>query len=227
MLKRAFVPLSVLCLSLTIGVPSPAALIGVTGGLSSAGTAPAIIGAPANVLDDDVVNSGMQGFNEAQGVTTTVAHTIDGGGTIPIGTVVNSHMIFLNNRGDTRLSHADVDWTFDGPVLGVMSDSPGFLEAASTPELGSPLTNYTVTFPGSGDAAPFNARGLESGSIDNYSMVNAFTLRVSMVVTEPGDWIRVVTAPATVPEPASLFAFGGLFGVTALGYLWRRKRTRG
>ena len=51
----------------------------VSGPVSSMGTLPQIIAAPAHVLDDIVSNTGMQGFNEAQGVLTTVAHAVDGG----------------------------------------------------------------------------------------------------------------------------------------------------
>jgi hypothetical protein len=33
-----------------------------------------------------------------EGFTTTVAHGIDGGGSIAAGTLVDSHMIFLNSQ---------------------------------------------------------------------------------------------------------------------------------
>lgn len=46
-------------------------------------------------------------------------------------------------------------WTFDGPVLGVMSAPNGTLEVASSPLLGAPGTAYP--------AAPFPARGQEVG----------------------------------------------------------------
>lgn len=162
----------------------------------------------------------MQGFNEAQGVLTTVAHGIDGPGSIPAGTRVDSHMIFLNSAGFTALSHLRVDWVFDGPILGVMSDIGGTREAASTFELGNPATNYTLVFAGSGPAAPFLARGMEFA--DSYTILNPYTLRVSMRVTEPGDWIRVVTAP--MPEPASIYAFAGMLGLGAIGCVYRRRR---
>ena len=211
-----------------LSTSAQATLISVAGPASSAGTAPAIIAAPSDALDDIVTNTGMQGFDEAQGVTTSVAHAIDGGGFIPAGTVVDSHMIFLNSTGSALLSHSSVDWVFSGTILGIMSDSGGTLEAASTFELGNPATNYTVTFVGSGPAAPFTARGLESNNGtgvggDGYALLNPTTLRVGMRVTEPGDWIRVVTA-TSVPEPFTLALFA--IGLAGLGFAGcRTKKT--
>lgn len=203
-----------------------AALVSVSGPLSSSGVAPAIIGAPLHALDDIVTNLSMQGFDEAQGIVTSVSHGIDGGGSIAAKTRVDSHMIFLNSPGGLALSHFSVDWTFDGVILGIMSDSGGTREANSTFELGNPGTNYTATFPGSGPAAPFGARGIESNNggvgpfpTDGYSILNPTTLRVGMSVTEPGDWIRVVTA-TPIPEPSIM----ALFGVALLGIGFARRR---
>ena len=182
-----------------------AVIVSVSGPNSSAATAPAIIPAPTDILEDFVTNTGMQGFDEAQGVLTTVAHKIDGGGAVPAGTLVDSHMIFLNTPGSGLTTHFQVDWTFSQPILGVMSDQGGNLEAASTFELGAPGTNYTTTFPGSGAAAPYGARGHEAqggggGVIDGYALLSPYTLRVDMRVSEPGDWIRVITLAPTEVE---------------------------
>ncbi|MDX1577519.1 MAG: PEP-CTERM sorting domain-containing protein, partial [Gemmatimonadota bacterium] len=78
--------------------------------------------------------------------------------------------------------------------------------------LGAPGTIYS---------GPLAARGLESN--DNYIINNNF-LTVDMSVTEPGDWIRVVTASdRVVPEPGTLLLLGtGLAGAAVA----RRRRNR-
>lgn len=209
---------------LLIAVITPsvsASIAGVAGGLSSAG-APAVIltTPPLHLLDDNTTNRAMQGFDEGQGVKTTLAYSIDGGGVIPIGTVVNSHMIFLNSDGRIRVTHEEVTWTFDGEILGVMSDSSGFLEAFSTGELGNSETNYTETSSGSGDGAPYRFRGLEGN--DKYT-IDGNLLTISMSVREPGDWIRVITTLPSVPEPGSL-AIWTLMGCMGMAVVWRKRR---
>lgn len=195
-------------------------IMGVSGGLSSAG-APAVIltTPPSHLLDDNATNQGMQGFDEAQGVKTTLAYTVDGGGVIPIGTVVDSHMIFLNSDGRLRISHEAVTWTFDGEILGVMSDSSGFLEAFSSGELGNSETNYTETSSGSGEAAPYRLRGLEGD--DKYT-ISGNLLTITMSVKEPGDWIRVITSLPSVPEPSSLFIWF-VISIVGMAVVWRQR----
>jgi hypothetical protein len=88
-----------------------------------------------------------------------------------------------------------------------MSDRHGDLEAASTGILGALGTTYPAT--------GFAARGMESGGNgiydDSYSIAGKF-LTVDMYVSQPGDWIRVVTAPVPVPAAAwmGLMLMGGL-----------------
>lgn len=190
-----------------------AAIIGVTqGSWSTTGTAcaptdAAIVGAPSQVLNGAVTNCAQQGFNEKQDVTLLANLAVDAG-SIASGTVVDSHMIFLNGTGST-LHNEGVIWEFDGDILGVMSDNDGELEEASSSILGAPGTTY----PANG----FNNRGLESG--DSYT-VNGRFLTVNMNVTQPGDWIRVVTA-APVPEPGTYAMLGA--GLLGLAFLRRRK----
>lgn len=224
-----------------IAAPIQAEIVSVIGPDSSAGFPPEIIAAPGDILDDCVTNTHMQGFDEAQGVVTTVDHTTDDG-VIPAGSVVDSHMIFLNSVGTGSLSHRNVEWTFDQEIIGVMSDQPGTLEAASTFELGAPGTNYTdvptapdTTPCGTNEAtgeraAPYPLRGQEAQNEcvnggEGY-VVFGDTIKVCMGVSEPGDWIRVITLgalavpvdikPGSCPNPLNVMD-RGVFPVAILG----------
>lgn len=195
-MKKTLISTIILVIGM-LPVTANAEIIDVSGPPSSEGTPPEIIPAPTDVLDDVVTNTGMQGFDEAQGVETTIDYNINGG-VIPAGTLVNSHMIFLNapEEMSSTLSHAGIVWTFSQPILGIMADGPGNFEAASSPELGASSTNYTV--PGPGDqAAPFGARGLEGG--DSY-LIEGNQITLTMQVSQPGDWMRVITSAPTA-EP--------------------------
>lgn len=215
-MRNLLVGASALCL--LIATASQAAIMSVAGPQSSygapppSGAPPQIIGAPGDVSDDAAFNFGMQGFNEQQSFTLLAPLPVDGG-SIAAGTIVDSHMIFLNTgpgNSGTSNAHRNVTWTFAGAVLGVMSDVGGTLEAASSGFLGAGGTIYPAAFPN---------RGLESN--DSLSVFGN-TVTVSMFVTEPGDWIRVVTA--TVPEPTSALVFSGLLGIAVLTQ--RRRRWR-
>jgi len=187
-------------MALLVATPASALLVG----------GPDIIGAPASVADDapGAENDHQQAFNEQQGYTLLADLAIDGGSILK-GTKVNSHMIFLNSAGSTRIADNDVDWTFNGAILGVMSDGGGLLEAASNSFLGAAGTIY----PGA-----FNNRGMENSG-DGYAIFGN-VLNVDMLVTEPGDWIRVVTA---VPLPAAFPLYAA--GIALLGFMgWRRRK---
>lgn len=159
---------------------------------------PDIIAAPAYALNAKVTNTHMQAFNEAQDVVLAAALAVDGG-TIAAGTVVDSHMIFLNIPKTMASASDKQTWTFDGLILGVMSDRNGTLEAASSAFLGAAGTQYP--------AAGFSNRGLERG--DSY-VVNGNQITVDLTVTQPGDWIRVVTQSVGVPDAASTISLLGL-----------------
>lgn len=182
----------------------------VSGPSSSFGTVPAIIAAPPSALDASVTNTGMQGFNEKQGILTSAVYSIDGG-SIPIRTLVDSHMIFLNAPTKVpSLTHTGVDWTFSRPIIGVMSNYNGSYEVASTPQLGAAGTAYPGTY---------SARGMEGG--DWYSFAaGSNMLRVNMYVSQPGDWIRVVTSGPVVPVPGSVLL--GILGLCSAGLKLRK-----
>lgn len=199
------------------GVPARGALISVMGPDSTSGYAPEIIVAPSDTRNNATPYSRQVGFDEKQGVVLPGEVKVDGGVILATGTRVSSHMIYLERlRGPGQPAsvwHLGVDWTFDGPILGVMSSINGGREAASQSILGLDTTAY----------AQFSHRGMEAN--DTYS-VSGSTLTVNMKVTEPGDWIRVVTlAPprSRVPETGGWMAgvIGGLF-IAGLRRLARR-----
>lgn len=194
-----------LCLVAAMSVASNAAIIDVSNNNWLGGQ---IIDAPSMADNDDFGDDNYQyGFNEAQGVVLTEALTTTTG-TIKAGKHVNSHMIFLNHasKDDTSKLWADNTWTFDGKVLGVMHDTMGLHEAASTPLLGAAGTVY----PASG----YGYRGMEG---NDKIWVSGDTVRVFTKIKQPGDWIRVVTS---VPEPATL----PLFALAFAPLLMRRRR---
>jgi hypothetical protein len=169
--------------------------------------------AAVSVQEDSPTNTLQQGFNEQQGVMVGPGGLAVDGGTIAAGTRVDSHLIFLNSAGNARVE-TKAEWTFSGVILGVMSDSVGQLMKDSNATLAAFSDYFT-----SGSSLPFNAAGLEGN--DSYSGVGTSSLTLSMLVTEPGDWIRVVTV-SEVPVPAALF----LFAPALLGFLGLRRKAK-
>lgn len=206
----------------------------------SQGAAPTILSGadvPGDVNDDAAYNTGIQAFDEVQNFVLANDLNVDNGGTISAGTTVSSHMVFLNSGpGNNKLlivhgaggdKENDVSFQFDGEILGVMSDYDGGSEIDSSSFLGADSTVYPTT--------AFDARGLEGDTPwipgdkknDWYSFTDD-TISVGFRVTEPGDWIRVITAGtppgplAPVPVPASILLLGTALG--GFGLMARRRR---
>jgi len=224
--------LSAVAMALGVTVPARATIISVfdPDGSNLAGLA-AIIPAPADANNDGAFGIAQQGFDEAQGVVLPANIVVDGLGIIPIGTLVDSHMIFLNQEPgapNVGIQHFNVEWTFSGAILGIMSQSMGEMEVATSAFLGAPGTLYP--------AAPFSARGMENNGDglgpdgdgtpgpDGYAILDPFRLRVGMGVSEPGDWIRVITR-AQVPEPMTLALLGAGLVFAALSTRARREKS--
>ena len=180
--------------------PAQSAVLGVSGQGE-------IIGAPANVDDEargGVSNTLIQAFDEQQSVLLATDLTVDGG-TVVAGTRVDSHMLFYNPVNSTTVSNRTATFTFSGNIIGLMTDTNGNLEAASSSLLGATGTSY----PG-----PFSYRGLENDNTDSFT-VSGNTLTITMYASNPGDWIRVVTA-TPVPEPSTWLMLG-LAMLTVMG----------
>ncbi|MFT7235088.1 MAG: hypothetical protein ACI9QV_000659 [Methylophagaceae bacterium] len=197
--------------ALLLSAQAQAAIVSVSGGNG------VVINA-VSVQEDGRTNTFQEGFNEQQGVVLSSAVSIDGSTNIAAGTRVDSHLIFLNTDGGTQGYDKNL-WTFSGDILGVMSNTSGTLLMNSNNQLAAFADYFTA-----GSVGPFNALGLEQNNIngtqDGY-LVSGATLDLAMYVTEPGDWIRVVTV-SEVPVPAALF----LFAPALLGFLGLRKKSK-
>ena len=196
-MKRWFMSASALLVLIAFSPASSGAIISASG-------AGSIIGAPPSVAEDasggGATNTSQEGFDERQNVLLGGADLAAVNGALaaffaPLAAGrYHSHYIFLNTPETGPGAAATATWGFSGPIVGVISDPLGFGQAATHGILGNPGTFYPGAFP---------ANGLEgnvmNGVGDEYS-VSGNTLALTMVVGEPGDWIRVITA---VPEPAT------------------------
>ena len=185
--------------------------LGLTASAASAATITAlndtslVIAAPGSVTDDSVGdNETVFAFAEATRVVLTSDLAV-AGGTIAAGTAVDSHMIFLN-RADPDRIRASVDYAFgfSTDILGVITSTSAV--RATNDLLGAVGTTYGLL------------NGFERS--DTLSVMSN-SVSGNLIVTQPGDWFRVVTV-AEVPVPAAGFML--LAGLGAMAAARRGRR---
>ncbi len=170
------------------------------------GTVTVIAPLPA-VFDNSYQTNMLTGFDEKQDFTLTQDLSVNylastnAAGTISSGTLLDSHYFFL----DPTTLIDDSTWTiiFDQPIAGVIFSTDLVTQSDYLGAVGT-------TYPG-----PFEKRGFEE-PFDYVSLVDAYTLQVTLHATVPGDWFRVVTV-SSVPVPAAVWLFGsGLLGLVGV-----------
>ncbi|GAA0487365.1 hypothetical protein GCM10009096_32800 [Parasphingorhabdus litoris] len=153
-----------------------------------------------NVGNNNQQSLNLFAFDEQQNVTLGAAI-----GGLAAGTVVNSHYVFFDS-GPSRRAIGYVD--FDSDILAVL-DAKSDMDLTDA-SLGNPNVNYISVA----------LRGLEGA--DSFNVMGD-RLNVNFRASDPGDYIRVLTAAPAVPEPATWAMMIGGFGLVG-GALRRRRK---
>ncbi|MGB3556478.1 MAG: VPLPA-CTERM sorting domain-containing protein [Jannaschia sp.] len=173
-------------IALGAGAASAATITAVSNG--------AVIATPSSVTNAAPTSINVvSAFNEKSGVMLTSALAVNGG-SIAVGTKVDSHMLFFNrvgNGGGKPNDSLTAGFSFSEQILGFITATSALNATDSL--LGAVGTTYQT----------FRARGFEGN--DSVSLIGTNGLTTSLSITQPGDWFRVVTvaAPAPVPLPAA------------------------
>lgn len=172
--------------------------------------------APTSVTNAAPVNSPLiQGFNEQTGVSLlnnlTMENYTAADTSAVLGTVVDSHMFFINQESGKPdpLVTTTAEFSFSETILGVITSLTG-------------LDNTDSIFGASGTTyeAGFTARGLEGNDAVSFS---GNTLTLTFAITQPGDWVRVITASSVPAVPLPAGAPLLLAGLGAFGWMRRRQ----
>ncbi len=191
------------CVCALCGAIGASADAAITGGNATGGDTFSLISPPANVGNNNQDTNGvLYAFDEKQHHVLTVALDVNitpGGGaqTIPVGTVVSSHYVFVDPISDTVGGTV----SFSDDIIGIVEVDSDL--DASAAELGAPGTTYSSPL----------LLGLES--VDSVSISGPRQITLSFQASDPGDYVRVIT----VPEPGSA-VLAGAAGLLLL----RRKR---
>lgn len=162
----------------------------VGGNATSTGDSFVFLSPPTNVGNDNFQNnSALFAFDERQSAILNSPLTVNitpggGSGTIPAGTAVSSHYVFVD-PDTTQTITGTVDFSDD--ILGIITEESDLDDSAF---LGATATNYLS--PG--------LLGLESTDTVSISSTDPQQVEVDFTASSPGDYVRVIT----VPEPASL-----------------------
>jgi hypothetical protein len=140
---------------------------------------------PTNTVGSDNFESlNLFGFNELQDVVLASNLVVDvGSSPIPAGTAVSSHYVFFDPATNESIAGIVV---FDTNVLAVIASTTNL---ANSDFLAIPGVNY---------AGPA-ARGLEAG--DSVIISGPKQVMVQLSAGSPGDYIRVITRSAKMPDP--------------------------
>ncbi|MEM1076871.1 MAG: hypothetical protein AAGI36_20655 [Pseudomonadota bacterium] len=148
-------------------------------------------------------------FNEKQAFVLDRDIDADIGGTISEGTKVSSHYVFFDPVRGVQTGYVD----FDGAILGIITSLGKLI---GTDDFGLDEVVYLSR----------RFRGLEGRDTVGIDESSPSRLLVDWRASNPGDYIRVITAVpiASAPLPASsLMLFGGVV-ILALAHHWRRRR---
>lgn len=176
---------------------------------------PVIVSAPASVLPEAYThNTEIRVFDEQQNVTLTAPLSVDqttdsltSSAVISAGTVVNSHYIHLDNIGTSLGVRGLGQVTFDGPIIGVITQDSALYASHSV--LGASGTTYPTSGlyrgleQGTGGVGDYPARNWTQQDI---IWISGNTITIDLQVFNVLDSFRVITEPESEPFITNLCA---------------------